>query len=167
MKTLTDQLSNYAAYHRSSRNIATHLVGVPMIVLALVVLLSRPVWMVGGFSLSPALAAAAATLLYYLLLDVAFGVIMAALFGMALVFGAWTAGLSTVMWLAIGVGGFVVGWIIQFVGHHFEGRKPAFLDDLAGLVIGPLFVLAEVLFKLGGFRGLQQQIEQRAGALRA
>jgi uncharacterized membrane protein YGL010W len=28
MKTLLDQLSNYADYHRSERNITTHLIGV-------------------------------------------------------------------------------------------------------------------------------------------
>ena len=43
MKNLTDQLAQYATYHRDRRNIATHLVGIPMILLALQVLLSRPV----------------------------------------------------------------------------------------------------------------------------
>ena len=42
MKTLTDQLAQYAVYHRDRRNIATHFVGIPMIVVALAVLLSRP-----------------------------------------------------------------------------------------------------------------------------
>ena len=34
MKTLTDHLTQYAAYHQDSRNVATHFVGIPMIVLA-------------------------------------------------------------------------------------------------------------------------------------
>ena len=42
MKSGLDQLSKYAQYHRDRRNIATHLVGVPMIVFAVIVLLSRP-----------------------------------------------------------------------------------------------------------------------------
>ena len=167
MKTLVDQLSNYAAYHRSSRNIATHLIGIPMIVLAVVALLSRPTWMVGGTPISPAMLVAAVTLLYYMRLDVALGLVMTALFGLALWFGAWAAGLETPVWLALGIGGFVAGWIFQFVGHFFEGRKPAFVDDLMGLAIGPLFVVAEVLFKIGAFLGVKEQIEQRAGATRA
>lgn len=167
MKTLVERLSNYAAYHRSSRNIATHLVGIPMIVLAVLALLSRPAFMAAGVELSPAVLVAAATLLYYLRLDVALGLVMTALFALALWFGAWAAGLATPVWLAIGVGGFVVGWIFQFVGHHFEGRKPAFVDDLMGLAIGPLFVVAEALFKIGAFLRLKEQIEQRAGAIRA
>ena len=51
----------------------------------------------------------------------------------------------------IGIGLFVVGWVVQLIGHGFEGRKPAFLDDLVGLLIGPLFVVAEAGFLLGMF----------------
>ncbi len=47
MKTLIDHLAQYAAYHRDPRNIHTHFVGVPMIMFAVVVLLSRPVWWLG------------------------------------------------------------------------------------------------------------------------
>ena len=42
MLTLTQHLSQYAAYHRDRRNIATHFVGIPLIVFAVIVLLSRP-----------------------------------------------------------------------------------------------------------------------------
>ena len=42
MKTLVDHLSQYASYHRDPRNIATHFVGIPLIVLAVTILLSRP-----------------------------------------------------------------------------------------------------------------------------
>jgi uncharacterized membrane protein YGL010W len=64
------------------------------------------------------------------------------------------------------VGGFFIGWVFQFIGHYFEGRKPAFVDDLVGLLIGPLFVVAEVLFLLGLRKDLESAIEARAGALR-
>lgn len=167
MKTLDEQLTNYACYHRSTRNIATHLVGIPMIVLAVVVLLSRPVWVVGDWPLSPAVAATAAALAYYLRLDLRFGAIMAVLLALSLGFGAWAAAQSTALWLAIGAGGFVLGWIVQFIGHHFEGRKPAFVDDLMGLLIGPLFVVAELLFLVGAFAGLKARIERQAGPQRA
>jgi len=166
MKTLLDQLSNYADYHRSWRNIATHLVGIPMIVLALMALLSRPTFMVGAVPISPAMLAAAVTLLYYLRLDLVFGLVMAVLFGLGLWWGAHVAGLDTSTWLSLSLGGFLVGWVIQFVGHFFEGRKPAFVDDLIGLAIGPLFVAAEVLFMLGLFSRLKRQIEDRSGPVR-
>jgi uncharacterized membrane protein YGL010W len=64
------------------------------------------------------------------------------------------------------VGLFVGGWIVQFVGHAYEGRKPAFVDDVIGLMIGPLFVLAELLFIAGLRKPLQAEIERRVGPVR-
>ena len=55
MKTLTEPLAQYADYHRDPRNILTHFIGIPMIVLAVQVLLSRPAWPLGAFVLTPAL----------------------------------------------------------------------------------------------------------------
>lgn len=166
MKTLLDQLSNYADYHRSERNITTHLIGVPMIVLALMVLLSRPTWVVSDLALSPAVFIVAVLLLYYLRLHIAMGLIMSALLISGLFLSAWVATLDDSIWLASGVGGFLLGWVIQFVGHYFEGRKPAFFDDVMGLAIGPLFVVAEALFKLGLFSELAQEVENRSGPVR-
>ena len=51
--------------------------------------------------------------------------------------------------LMAGIALFVVGWILQFIGHYYEQRKPAFVDDLVGLLIGPLFLVAEAAFALG------------------
>lgn len=167
MKTLTDHLAQYAAYHRDRRNIATHLVGVPLIVLAVTVLLARPAVGVAGLPLSPALFAAVATAVFYLRLDRRLGLVMAALLAAALAAAQALAALAWATWLAIGLCLFVVGWIIQFVGHAFEGRKPAFVDDLAGLIIGPLFVVAEVAFALGLRRDLQAEVERRAGPVRS
>jgi len=80
--------------------------------------------------------------------------------------GAKLAQQTTAVWLSAGVGLFVVGWIIQFVGHYFEGRKPAFVDDLVGLIIGPLFVAAELGFMLGLRQPVRQAIEARVGPVR-
>lgn len=168
MKTLVDQLSQYAAYHRDRRNIATHFVGIPMIVLAVATLLARPVLLqVGGVALSLATLVTLATALYYLRLDLKLGAVMAVLLALTLWFAQTVAALSTATWWGWGVGLFVVGWLFQFVGHYWEGRKPAFVDDVMGLIIGPLFVVAEAGFALGLGRGLQQAIEARVGPTRA
>lgn len=168
MKTLVDQLSQYAAYHRDARNILTHFVGVPMILFAVVILLSRPAWVVGeaGLGLSPAVAAALVASIYYMLLDMRYGLTLALVLGLMLTAGAWLAQQVTAVWLGWGVGMFVVGWVIQFVGHYWEGRKPAFMDDIMGLLIGPLFVLAEMGFALGLRKPVQLAVEARAGAVR-
>lgn len=160
-KTLVDHLGQYAAYHRDRRNIATHFIGIPLIVIAVVVLLSRPgVWLAGIWC-SPALLVALASALFYLRLDLRLGVLMSGLLGLCLWVGALLAGQGTGLWLGLGAGAFVLGWVIQFVGHHFEGRKPAFIDDISGLIIGPLFVVAELGFLLGWRLDLREQIERR------
>lgn len=166
MKTIIDHLSQYAAYHRDMRNIVSHFVGIPLIVLAVAILLSRPGWMVGGLWLSPAALVALASVIFYLRLDGPFGVLMAALLGLCLWAGAHLAQQSTLIWLSAGAGMFLVGWIIQFIGHYFEGRKPAFVDDVMGLIIGPLFVVAELAFLMGMRKPLQHAIEERVGAVR-
>ncbi len=34
---------------------------------------------------------------------------------------------------------FVLGWILQFVGHAFEGKMPTFMSDPRALVIAPIW----------------------------
>lgn len=165
MRSLEDVLSHYAAYHRDPRNIATHFIGIPLIVVAAATLLSRPA-LDAGVLVTPALVVAAAAAAYYLKLDLILGAIMSVLLLLALAFGEWAANLPTRDWLTVGFGAFVIGWIIQLIGHAWEGRKPAFADDLIGLAIGPLFVLCELLFLLGLWPDLKLAIESRVGPVR-
>lgn len=167
MKTLTDQLSQYADYHRDPRNILTHFIGVPMILLAVVMLLSRPAWLaLGGLPLSPAVIAAVLACSYYVLLDLRYGLAMGVVLAAMLAVAAPLAQQATTVWLGWSLGIFVVGWVIQFIGHYYEGRKPAFMDDIVGLLIGPLFVMAEMGFGMGLRREVQQAIEARSGPVR-
>jgi len=163
MKTLVDHLAQYAAYHRDQRNILSHFIGIPLIVVAVAVLLSRPGFELLGLWLSPALLVAVAAGVFYLRLDLRFGMLMALLLVLSLWAAAGLAVQSTTVWLSSGIGLFVIGWIIQFVGHYYEGRKPAFVDDVMGLVIGPLFVAAEAAFLLGLRKEVEQAIVERAG----
>jgi uncharacterized membrane protein YGL010W len=163
MKTLTDHLTQYAAYHQDHRNVVTHFVGIPMIVLAVATLLSRPGLMVGGMVLTPVMLVSALSLWFYLRLDLRFGVAMGVQLAISIWVGQWFAAHSTAVWLSAGVGLFVVGWIIQFVGHYFEGKKPAFVDDLVGLLVGPLFLTAEVAFALGWRTDVHAEIQRRLG----
>lgn len=162
MSRLATVLAAYGAYHKDRRNVATHLVGIPMIVLAVVVLLSRPLWLVGGWPVTPAMVLSVAAGVFYLRLDLRFGLAMTMLLALCCWVGSAVAGMATGGWLGWGVGLFVAGWAIQFVGHGFEGRKPAFLDDLKSLLIGPLFVVAEVAFMFGLRRDVQTQISGQA-----
>jgi len=159
-----DLMVQYASYHRDRRNIATHFVGIPLIVFAVGVLLARAQFGFAGMPLTAAWVAWAASTLWYLsrgqlVLGLATSLVNAALMALAQPLAQGSLG----AWLGWGIGSFVVGWIIQFVGHYYEGRKPAFVDDLIGLLVGPMFVVGEALFALGWGAPMLAEIERRAG----
>jgi len=163
MRGLNQHLSQYAAYHRDRRNIATHFVGIPMIVFGVAALLARPRLELAGLALSPSVALTLGAVLFYFALDVRYALAMTAFMGLALVTGTWLATQSTALWLGVGLGLFVIGWVIQFIGHWFEGKKPAFVDDLVGFLIGPLFIVAEAGFALGLRDPVRRAIEDQVG----
>lgn len=166
MKTLTEQLSQYAAYHRDRRNIFTHFIGIPMIVASICILLSRPALSPDLLWLTPGAVIAALVTAYYLRLDARYGVVLGAYLWACLALAQSLAGLPTGTWLSVGGGLFFVGWVIQFIGHYFEGRKPAFVDDIIGLLIGPLFIAAEAGFLMGMRKEVEAEVNARAGSPR-
>jgi uncharacterized membrane protein YGL010W len=166
MNKLVELLAQYASYHRDRRNILTHFVGIPMIMLSVTVLLTRTaLGDLAGHTINLAMVAATLLAVYYLTLDLRLGMVMSGLLALSVLAALGTAALSTPAWLAVGLGLFVVGWVIQFLGHHYEGRKPAFVDDVIGLLIGPLFVVAEAAFLLGLRKEIEAAITQKAGTV--
>lgn len=164
MRGATELLTQYAMYHRDRRNIASHFVGVPMIVFAVGVLLAKPAFMLAGLSLTPAWIVFAGVAIWYLTRgNLQLGLAVTAAVGVLIALAHRVGDSGTGAWLAWGIGFFVVGWVIQFVGHWYEGRKPAFVDDLIGLLVGPMFVTAEALFSFGWGKDLLAEIEKRAG----
>jgi len=77
-------------------------------------------------------------------------------FGMLFIFGAMYAGAlalaleqatgAHLAWTAVAI--FVAAWVGQFIGHHVEGARPSFFKDLQFLLIGPLWLLADVYRRL-------------------
>ena len=164
MTSLEQNLTQYAAYHRDRRNIATHFFGIPMIVLAGVIALGTATIHVGGMDVTLAAVFAVAACVYYLTLDVLFGVTMAvALFVACAVASEVIARLGAPWALVSAAVTFVAGWALQYLGHYYEGIKPAFYDDVKQLLIGPLFLCAETFFALGAKRPLARYIEERVG----
>lgn len=159
-----DLMTQYAAYHRDRRNIATHFVGIPLIVFAISVLFARAEFTVGDTPMNAAIIVWAVTTLWYLtrgnlVLGTATAVVNGALTALAMTAAQGT----TTGWLIVGIGSFVIGWVFQFVGHYYEGKKPAFVDDLVGLLVGPMFVVGEAMFMLGWGAKLLAEIERRVG----
>src|SRR5690349_13961397 len=144
-------LGNYSEDHRNPTNILIHWICVPLIVWTVIAMLwVLPVPAMIGRPGLWAGAAMVGALSFYWRLSHTLGIAMLGLF---VLLGLITEGLyralghGALFWLAIGV--FVVAWIAQFVGHQIEGRRPAFLTDLVYLLIGPAWVVAKVLRKLG------------------
>lgn len=167
MTNLERLLSQYAAYHLDRNNIVTHFVGIPLIVFSILCLTARAGVEISGFSVTLALVLIILSTIYYMSLDKLFGVLMLILFALVYPLAVNIAALPMWSWLGASIGIFVVGWVFQFVGHYFEKKKPAFVDDLIGLAIGPLFVLAEFVFLLGLRKPLHQRILKEAQMKRA
>jgi len=163
MRTLREQLSQYALYHRDQRNILTHFVGIPLIVIGVFGMLSFPLF---GSAISAALLVFVLSNLYYLILDLKFGALMLLFSAICFALALQLVDLFAVLWLWGSAGVFLIGWVLQFIGHYYEGKKPAFVDDLMGLLIGPLFIVAEWVFMAGFAKELKQQIEADAGPVR-
>jgi len=157
-------MSFYAAYHQDGRNKATHFIGVPAIMLSLFIPLA---WLridVAGFTLTAAMIFAAVVLVYYFILDVPLALAMLAVTGGLVWVGHQLAALST-GWIWFGIL-FVGGWILQLVGHVFEGRKPALADNLFQIFVAPIFLAAEVFFALGYNPRLHREVQRRAEEMR-
>ena len=167
MTNLERLLSQYAAYHLNSNNIVTHFIGIPLIVFSILCLTARAGVDISGITITLAMVLIILTGIYYLSLDKLFGALMLILLVLAYPLALKIAALSLWNWLGASVGIFVVGWVFQFVGHYFEKKKPAFVDDLVGLAMGPLFVLAEFIFLLGFRKDLHQRILTEAQKQRA
>jgi uncharacterized membrane protein YGL010W len=164
LQRLAQNLTRYAAYHRDRRNIATHFAGIPMIVFAIVLALANVDIPLGPVQLTLAALVSLAACVYYFRLDLAFGLAMAlALFVMCAAASELTHRTSVPASLAWAAAIFVAGWGLQFLGHRYEGMKPAFFDDAKQLLIGPLFVCAEIFFLLGAKPLLRRYIEERVG----
>ena len=163
MKPLEEQMSFYAAYHQDARNKATHFVGVPVIVLSLMIPLS---WL-RFEGLTAAMVVTVVLLAYYLALDVWLGLAMCVLMGALLWIGQLIADQGALAgWIWFGVL-FVGGWILQLVGHVYEGRRPALADNLFQIFVAPIFLCAELFFALGYKPQLHSAVEERAKRLRA
>ncbi len=131
-------LAHYGLSHQNPVNERIHFVAIPLIMLSLLGLL---------YALHPfaAYAFVAASLIYYARLSVVFLVTM--LMGSLLALSLVKLMGGAVLWVSAAV--FLGAWVMQFVGHKIEGKKPSFFEDLQYLWVGPLFVLSKLFRRLG------------------
>lgn len=133
-----DQLiAHYGQSHQNPRNEVIHYIAIPLIMLSLVGML---------FALHPyaAYAFIAASMAYYARLSLVFLLTM-------VVWSALTVAVVLAMGtnvLPISAAIFVGAWVLQFIGHKIEGKKPSFFEDIQYLWVGPLFVLSKLFGRL-------------------
>jgi uncharacterized membrane protein YGL010W len=141
---LAAMLEDYGNHHRTLGNKVTHYIGIPVIMLTLLGMLSQ--WVIGdGLTGSEMIRADGGTLLWvlamtwYLTLD----------WRLALPFGFVAMGMYFAgrhLSLEVQIAGFVLGWVLQFIGHGvYEKQRPAFLDNIRHLLIGPMWIFARVV----------------------
>jgi uncharacterized membrane protein YGL010W len=147
---------DYGFFHQSAFNLATHFIGVPIIVASVLVPLS---WL-NFFSIHPgpidlpvnlALLAAMALGVYYISLDKILGWLSIPILLILWLLAAKTAtyGIpASASWAAIG---FFGGFALQFIGHGVEGKKPALTayNPIVAMITSPLFVVAELAVRIG------------------
>ena len=156
MKPLAEHMAFYAAYHRDRRNQLTHFIGVPAIAFSILI----PMAWVGLGPLSLALLFLLGTLVWYWRLDRGLAITMAIFFLPVWLVAEWIGQMPLAVGLTVFLLFFVGGWVFQLVGHVFEGRKPALVDNFLQVLIAPLFLAAEVYFALGLRPELKAEVER-------
>jgi uncharacterized membrane protein YGL010W len=152
MLTLKQQMQSYGAYHRDPRNKMTHFFGVPLVTFSLFLFLG---WF--RFVHPEVLPITAATLfylavlVYYFRLDWLIALIQLPFTLALLLVADWVAKQSMALSFSVFLTAFVLGWIIQLIGHAIEGRRPALADNILQVFNAPLFLTVEAL-TLAGYR---------------
>jgi len=163
MSRLAEQMSFYAAYHQDPRNKLTHVFGVPTIVFA--ILLAMAAVPLPGVGVTLAVAFVAVLMVYYIYLDWLIGLTLGLLTVPVLALAHLVAALPTGFAVGIGVATFVGGWIVQLIGHRFEGNKPALTANLLQVFVAPLFLTAELFFALGLRKDVEAEVNHRIRAM--
>jgi uncharacterized membrane protein YGL010W len=143
--------ANYGGDHQNATNQKIHYIAVPLILWSVTAMLwCIPVpgtWFLPGFWC--ALAMFAAWMFYYRA-SRTLGLGMLAVFVGLSWLNRWLHNnYGTMFPLQIAIGVFVFAWIIQFIGHKIEGKKPSFFTDVVYLLIGPVWILGKVFRKFG------------------
>lgn len=136
MKQIAAILKSYGEHHQNTFNKATHMVGVPTIVLSVMILTN---WL---YLMWPLIII---TLAYYLYLSSPLGTILSFAFIILGFIADIIAPHPNMQGVFIFLSLFLGGWIIQFIGHGVEGKKPAFLDNARQILSAPLFIAHEIL----------------------
>ena len=149
MQNISELMSSYQRYHTKAITQATHFIGVPCIVFSIQVALGWFLISFHSISISFAWIAVIILAIYYFLLDIVIGsvtvffLILLTYFAQCITHHHFSS-----MGLMIFLSTFIVGWVAQFMGHCFEGNRPAFTDNILQVFVAPVFLVTELLLAL-------------------
>jgi uncharacterized membrane protein YGL010W len=140
MQTVDVLFADYASYHQTKGNKAFHRLGIPMIMLSLIGLLTLvPLFTAGTVRVDAAMLLIALSSAYYFVIEWRLGIAMIAV---SVLF--YFVGAALGLWINVAL--FVLGWIFQFIGHKvYEHKNPAFFRNFVHLLIGPLWILNDIM----------------------
>jgi uncharacterized membrane protein YGL010W len=153
MRTAAQWLDDYGDSHRNATNKALHWICVPVIAWCVLGLLWYLPFLSGIRAAYPlanwAGVAVLVALLYYAVLSprLALGALPLLLLGLWSLdrVDRWNGAPLWAICLLL----FVIAWIGQFIGHAVEGKRPSFFKDVQFLMIGPLWLLADLYRRVG------------------
>ncbi|BCA93960.1 membrane protein [Legionella antarctica] len=160
MQSFIEQAQTYASYHQNVITRYTHLAGVPIIILSLMILLGFiKIIMPGVFAITLACLTTLAILVYYYRLNWQLALALTPILLILLWFSSlFSHHGPTKLGIWAFIITFVVGWGLQLYGHFIEAKKPAFMTNLSQALIAPLFLTAELFFMFGYMSSLKEQI---------
>ena len=148
MRSATEWFAIYGESHQNPLNKAIHWACIPVIVLSTLGLLQAIPHPFGATGLHWGVVVAVLSLGFYASLSWTIAVGMAGLAATCLAIDGAIAGAGLpIGWVSLGI--FAVAWVLQFVGHRVEGKKPSFFQDLQFLLVGPAWLLQFVYQKVG------------------
>jgi uncharacterized membrane protein YGL010W len=136
------RLDEYSSFHRSFANEICHFIGIPLIICGAGTLFGAvPLADLGSFVITLSEPVLLVISIFYVIEARGLGLITALLMT---AFGE----LGRALPFAVGLGLFLFGWALQFIGHaRFEGRSPAFLRNLLHLLVGPAWLVERSLWR--------------------
>jgi uncharacterized membrane protein YGL010W len=158
-----EQMAMYTAYHRDTRNCATHFIGVPLIVFAILIALSFiSIGQIGSTQVTLAGVFLAGVMLAYLVAVPLMGIVATVIHIPMLWYAEGLAQKEPALAWPVIASCFVGGWVLQLIGHMFEGRRPALTDNALQVFMAPGFLVAEGLFACGLLSDLKGDLEARS-----
>jgi uncharacterized membrane protein YGL010W len=151
MSKFTSLLETYGESHQNKTNKFIHWLCVPAIFFSIVGLISIipfpwDLTLATGMEFNWAFVALALVLIYYVSLSVSISIGMTLFSFLCIYLCAYLNTYEYPLWIYIGI--FAVSWVFQFIGHHIEGKKPSFLQDIQFLLIGPAWLMHFIYKKL-------------------